>query len=171
MHMKRILLTGVLLILILWTAGAQENRHEIGLRYGLSSGISYKMKVDEFRAYKGMLTYREGGLQLTALIESTRPLYVNFTDKLHYYTGLGAHVGFTRQVARRGFWANPFYSSYTKGRIAPVIGMDAIIGLEYRLDRVPLSFAIDAKPFFELFGQYIFRLALFDIGFSIKYSF
>lgn len=169
--MKKAIFSSVLLLLILWQAQAQENRHEIGLRYGLSSGISYKMKVDQFRAYKGLLTFREGGLQVTALIESTRPLYVNFSDKLFYYTGIGAHIGFTQQKAKRGFWANPFQYSYTYGRFAPVLGMDAIIGMEYRLDRVPLSFALDIKPFFELFGQYIFRLSLFDIGFSIKYSF
>lgn len=170
--MKKIILSGALMLLILWQACAQEKRHEIGLRVGLSSGISYKLKVDQFRAYKGLLTFREGGLQVTAMIESSRPLYVKFTDKLSYYTGIGAHLGYTQYKAKRGFWANPFNFSYSSYRnFAPVLGMDAIIGLEYRLDRVPLSFTLDAKPFFELFGQYIFRLSLIDFGLSIKYSF
>jgi hypothetical protein len=129
------------------------------------------MNVDQFRAYKGILSFREGGVQITAMIESSRPLYVNFTDKLYYYAGIGAHVGFTRFQARRGFFSNPFNFSYNYGHFAPVMGLDGIIGIEYRLDRSPLSFAIDAKPFFELFGQSIFRLSVFDIGISMKYSF
>ena len=105
--MKRsIILLGLMLMFLL--VNAQERKHELGLRLGLSSGISYTMHVDQFRAYKGLLSFREGGVQITAMIESSRPLYVNFTDKLYYYTGIGAHVGFTRYQPRRGFFTNPF---------------------------------------------------------------
>ena len=168
--MKRsIILLGLLLMFLI--ANAQERKHELGLRLGLSSGISYTMHVDQFRAYKGLLSFREGGVQITAMIESSRPLYVNFTDKLYYYTGIGAHVGFTRFQPRRSFFTNPFNFSYSYGHFAPVMGLDGIIGIEFRFDRTPLAFAIDAKPFFELFGQSIFRLSVFDIGISMKYSF
>jgi hypothetical protein len=166
---KLVILLGIILMML--CVRAQELKHEIGLRLGLSSGISYEMHVDQFRAYKGLLSFREGGVQITAIIESTRPLYVNFTDRLYYYTGIGAHVGFTRFPPKNRFFGNPFNFSYNYGRFAPVLGLDGIIGLEYQLDRSPLSFCIDAKPFFELFGQNIFRLSLFDIGISMKYSF
>lgn len=169
--MKKAILSFAILLLLISYARTQENRNELGLRLGLSSGISYTINVDQFRAYKGMLTFREGGVQAIAMIESTRPLYVDFTDKLYYYGGLGAHIGFTRYKPHNRIIANPFQYSYSYGRFAPVVGLDAIIGLEYRLENSPLSFAIDAKPFFELFGQNIFRLSLFDIGLSLKFSF
>ncbi len=161
--------------MVVFKANSQEHRHAISGRVGLSSGIAYQIMVDEFRGYKGMLSFREGGLQLTALIESYRPLYLKFTDKMYYYTGMGAHIGFTRYPPRRGLFVNPFryyYGGYNgSGHFAPVIGLDAIIGLEYRLDRIPLTFSLDIKPFFELFGQTIFRLSLFDIGLSAKFHF
>ena len=166
-------LTAALLLICLLAAGArsQEQRHVLGVRIGLSTGITYEYHVDPFRAYKGLVSFREGGVQLTGMIQSCRPLYVNITDKLYYYAGLGAHIGFTRFQPRRSFLANPFRFNYAYGHFAPLIGLDAMLGIEYRPERLPLIFALDAKPFFELFGQNIFRLSPFDIGLSIKFTF
>ncbi len=169
--MKKLIV--LLLLICLFAAGvqSQDHRHVLGARIGLSTGLTYEYRVDPFRAYKGMMSFREGGVQLMGMIQSCRPLYVNFTDKLYYYAGLGAHIGFTRFQPRRSFLANPFRFNYAYGHFAPVIGLDAMLGIEYRIDRLPLIFALDAKPFFELFGQNIFRLSPFDIGLSIKFTF
>lgn len=169
--MKGILLSILLFLLLLAGVKGQAYKHAISGRLGLSSGITYQYQVDEFRGYKGMMSFRDGGVQLTGLLESSRPLYLNFTDRMYYYTGLGAHVGFTRFQPKRGFFTNPFNFDKNSGHFAPVIGLDAIIGIEYRLPRAPIAFCLDAKPFFELFGQNIFRLSLFDIGLSMKFTF
>ena len=163
----------VLILFMIMNVGvnSQEYRDAVSLRLGLSSGITYQHLIDDFRGYKGMLSYREGGLQVTALLESYRPLYLKSTDKMFYYTGMGAHIGFTRYPPKFRYNINPFRYYSGEGRFAPVIGLDAIIGLEYRLDRAPLEFSLDVKPFFELFGQTIFRLSLFDFGLSIKFTF
>lgn len=169
--MKSILLSAIIVIVLMSGAHSQDHKNVIGGRLGLSSGITYQYLVDDFRGYKGMMSFRDGGVQLTALLESYRPLYLNFTDKMYYYAGMGAHIGFTRWQPRRGFFSNPFRYSGGGGHFAPVIGLDAIIGIEFRLSRTPLIFSLDAKPFFELFGQNMFRLSLFDIGLSVKFTF
>jgi hypothetical protein len=169
--MKSFIITIILVSFVCIQVRTQEYKNAISGRIGLSSGFTYQRMVDDFRGYKGMLSFRDGGIQLTALLESYRPLYLKFTDKMYYYTGMGAHIGYTMHPPQRSFVANPFRSSYRYGNFAPVIGLDAIIGLEFRLDRAPLAFCLDAKPFFELFGQNIFRLSIFDIGFSMKYTF
>lgn len=169
--MKILTFTLLLGCLLATQAFSQEQRHVIGARTGLSTGITYEYKVDPFRGYKAMMGFREGGVQFTGMIQSYRPLYLKFTNKLYYYAGLGAHLGFTRFQPRHGLWANPFRFNYAYGHFAPVIGLDAILGIEYRLERAPIIFALDAKPFFELFGQNIFRLSPFDIGLSIKFTF
>ena len=169
--MKSFILTIILLLFMLHGTNAQEYKNEIGARVGLSSGITYQYHIDNFRGYKGLLSFRDGGIQLTALLESYRPLYLKFTDKMFYYTGMGAHVGYTTHQPQRGFLANPFRRYYYPGKFAPIIGLDAIAGIEFRLDRAPLAFSLDVKPFFELFGQNIFRLSLFDFGFSMKITF
>lgn len=169
--MKSIILSIFILFILITVGHSQDYKHAIGARVGLSSGITYEYNVDQFRGYRGMLSFREGGMQVTGMLQSTRPIYAKFTDKLYYYAGLGAHVGFTRYPPKRGFFSNPFRVPSSGGRFAPVIGLDAIIGLEYRLNRAPISFCLDAKPFLELFGQTIFRFAFFDIGFTMKFTF
>jgi len=169
--MKSIILTAVLFLLLALGMQGQEDKHAISARVGISSGIAYQLMVDDFRGYKGLMSFRDGGIQLTALIESYRPLYLKFTDKMYYYTGMGAHIGFTRWPPRRGLYPNPFYTYDGNGHFAPVIGLDGIVGLEFRLSSIPLTFSLDAKPFFELFGQTMFRLTLLDIGFSVKFHF
>ena len=166
--MKTIILIALFLAALTFNVRGQEHKHAVSGRIGLSSGIAYQVMVDDFRGYKGLMSFRDGGVQIAGLIESYRPIYLNFTDKMYYYTGMGAHIGFTRWAPKRGIY--PFYFS-TSGSFAPVIGLDAIIGIEYRLDRVPLTFSLDAKPFFELFGHTIFRLSLLDFGFSVKVHF
>ena len=168
----------ILLIIILFLAlgvntFGQERNHAIAARFGLSSGISYQLMVDEFRGYKGFMSFRDGGVQFTGMIESYRPLYLDFTDKMYFYTGMGAHVGFTRWQSGNWLWSNPFryYPQANYYSFAPVIGLDGIIGLEFRLDRIPMTFSLDAKPFFELFGQNMFRLSIFDVGLSVKVHF
>jgi len=168
--MRSIIFIAIVLSALSLQVQGQEKRHAISGRVGLSSGIAYQMKVDDFRGYKGLMSFRDGGIQITALIESYRPMYLKFTDKMNYYLGMGAHIGFTRWAPKRGLYPNPFYYS-SSGAFAPVIGLDAILGIEYRLERAPLSFSLDAKPFFELFGHTIFRLSLLDFGLSIKVHF
>lgn len=169
--MRSIIITVFLFLLLTSGTKGQEHKHAISGRAGLSSGIAYQIMVDDFRGYKGLMSFRDGGIQITALIESYRPLYLKFTDKMYYYTGMGAHIGFTRWPPQRGLYPNPFYTYDGNGHFAPVIGLDGIIGLEFRLSRIPLTFCLDAKPFFELFGQTIFRLSLLDFGLSIKIHF
>jgi hypothetical protein len=170
--MRTLLLSFILVTAFLVKLHGQDyKKNAIGVRLGLSSGITYEHNVDAFRGYKGLLSFREGGIQITGLIESHRPLYLNFTNKMYYYVGMGAHVGYTRYPPQWGAFYKPFQGYSGQPHFAPVIGMDAIIGLEYRLSNTPLSFCLDAMPFFEFFGQNIFRLALLNIGFSIKILF
>lgn len=149
----------------------QDYKNAIGARIGLSTGVSYQHNIDQFRGYSGLMSFRDGGIQITGMLVSTRPIYANFTDKLYFYVGMGAHVGFTRWEPQNKFWSNPFYRPYYGGSFAPVIGFDGTAGIEYRLNRAPISFCLDAKPFIEFFGQNIFRLELLDIGFTIKFTF
>lgn len=172
-QMRSIIIVAAMILSLAGSVRSQEHRHAISGRVGLSSGIAYQLMVDDFRGYKGFVSFRDGGMQFTGLIESYRPLYLDFTDKMYFYTGMGAHIGFTRWQSGNWIWANPFkyYRQATWNHVLPVFGLDAIIGLEYRLTRIPMTFSLDVKPFFELFGQNIFRLSLFDVGLSVKVHF
>ena len=56
-------------------------------------------------------------------------------------------------------------------RFTPLLGLDGLIGLEYRFPEFPLLISVDAKPYFEYSTIQIFSIYLQSIGFSIKYRF
>lgn len=161
----------ILLINISLLAGAQGYRQQMGLRGGVSSGISYKLFKSELKAMEGMLSYRDRGIQLTALIETYRPMYLKHTDRVHFFSGVGAHIGYAQWYNDRILEDPIFRRNYLGEHFSPVLGLDAIIGFEYRFLRIPFVIGIDYKPYFELFGPNFFSLNLLDFGLSIKYSF
>ena len=50
-------------------------------------------------------------------------------------------------------WRNIYYR-YRNTR-GPVVGIDAMVGAEYRFYRIPLTIGMEYKPFLELFGRKI----------------
>lgn len=149
---------------------AQEYEQYLGLRGSFSHGLSYKVFKNEVKAMEALLSYREGGFQLTALIETYKPMYMKKSDRFYKFTGVGAHVGYTSWYKSKGSYFPLFRHTYSGRRFSPVIGLDVIAGIEYRCRKAPWVFGISAKPFFDLFGKNYFNIHLFDIQFSIHYK-
>lgn len=163
-----------LLIIILLLSGslsAQYLRKAVGLRGGLSSGITFQYYYQEDRDLKGLMSFRNQGLQITGLIEQYVPLELHFGDHFYAYYGFGAHVGYVHVPSDQWLGYNQYPYDYHNYGGRFVIGGDGIVGAEYRVFVVPLTFGIDYKPFFELFGYDIFRLAMGDFALTIKYNF
>ena len=150
---------------------AQDFKHEIGLRSGYPFGLSYKYFSTDESAMEFILSYRQRGLQLTALFETYKPIDFSYSDNFYYYTGMGAHLGYTTK-SKENIFDNYIVKYYPyDNKFRPVLGMDAIFGIEYRLYSVPLNFSLDVKPYFEIFGQPFFDLSLWDVSLTIKYKF
>ncbi len=161
----------IFFLLISSALSAQYMRQAAGLRGGLSSGFSYQYFYQEDRDLKALMSFRNHGLQLTALIEQYAPLNVKFGDHFYAYYGFGVHAGMVRT-------ANKDWIDYSSSAYPPVyrdsrfvLGGDGMVGAEYRVFAVPLTFGIDYKPFFELFGYDIFRLSMGDFALTVKYNF
>ncbi len=138
--MKRLILILGFVFLGVFAVNAQYNA-AIGIRGGLSSGITYK-NVMGGSAFEVIAATRYRGLNLTLLFE--RQNNINEVPGLYWFYGAGGHVGFW-QVSRY----NPWFE--TDGDYI-VVGVDAIIGLEYVFDVVPISLSIDWKPAFNIVG-------------------
>lgn len=162
----------ILSVLPLALAG-QDYRSSIGLRGGNSSGITFKGFVDGDKAIEALASTRDGGFQFTMLMQTYRPVLLEYSEHLFFYYGYGAHVGYTRWYKRYKdditILGHPTY--YYVRRSTPVIGADAIAGMEYRMYRVPLAFTLDAKPFVEVFGEDFLKIRPFDFAFSVRYTF
>jgi len=158
-------------LLVSISISGQSLKNAAGVRGGISSGITYQHFYSTMDDFKLLLSFRDNGMQLTALMEHYEPVMISYQDQFFMYYGAGVHLGYTRKLKSDcdnypSSMQNQYYSV-----TRPVFGADAIIGIEYRIESVPIAFGIDYKPFFEFFGNRFFRLSLGDLAFTMKYQF
>ena len=53
---------------------------------------------------------------------------------------------------------------------AYALGLDGIVGLEYKIPEIPFAISLDMKPLIEIDGNGYFYFA-FDPGFGLKFTF
>jgi hypothetical protein len=138
--MRKIVLTVILALSIMALATAQDYKTGVGLRAGLSQGLTIKHFVGEKAAFEGLLATRWSGVEITGLYEIHNQAFE--VDHLNWYYGAGAHIGFWDGNNSWGT-AN---TSYT------VIGIDGILGIEYNFSEAPINIGLDWKPMLNLVG-------------------
>ena len=139
--MKKIKLIVLTTMLAIGSASAQDYNTGIGIRGGLSNGLTVKHFIGENTALEGIFTSRWRGFSITGLYEINNNTKV---DRLNWYYGVGAHVGFWNGSNVK--WVND-NKDYT------VIGVDVILGLEYNFEKIPFNLSIDWKPAYNLVGH------------------
>lgn len=160
----------IYLILLLFPlfGKAQDHNGAIGIRGGESAGITLQLFSSENSAAQGILSCRRSGVQFTVLTEKYMPVLLNYSDHIFLYEGYGGHIGYERWYKyHAGDWPN--YSEHM--HTSPLAGIDAVVGLEYRLYKFPFKFGIEYKPFAELSLHNVFRLNLWDFGVTVHYTF
>lgn len=155
---------------ILTTTGFAQDEMTIGVRGGISWGPTFSIS-DGYKGFEGMLSFRERGIQATAVYLLQKPLENKHRLNLWFYYGVGLHLGLVRwknwRYLQPGI-GNPYWEYDWK--TSSVAGVDGKFGVEYRFYSVPLIVGIDYKPFIELFGKQVFKIQAFDFALSIKYS-
>jgi hypothetical protein len=150
-------------------AFSQNYMREAGFRGGLTSGLTYRYYLEDNLAYEALLSFRNGGMQMTLMRQIREVTLTEYADNLYFTYGLGAHAGFFYTNKNSFLWYNDFY--YTDRKFSPVIGIDGYAGIEYRVDSFPITVGLDYKPFFEFSTQQIFRIRIWDLGLTLKYRF
>ena len=175
--------TGLLLLFIIGsiiTAGAQPYKTAMGLRISPLYGVTIKHMNSAQVGIEGIVSGRWNGIQVTGLYEKHNLAFQQ--QRLQAYAGIGGHVALWRDGRYnpwygRGFLAwdrNDFDWDYYNRNRDPdlgrvVVGMDMIIGLEYTIKDLPLSFSLDWKPFLNIIGGG--SLFVEDVGFSVRFVF
>ncbi len=151
---------------------AQVFERQLGVRLGTMSGITGKVIMNKKTAIQGTLGFRKGGIQLYTLLESYKVLDKNTNQNWYMYFGGGAHVGYVNGFNKIRRWSNTsgYYweEEYTLGA---VIGLDAIMGIEYNLPNVPLTLFVEIKPMVELQSFNKVRTSFYDAGIGIVYRY
>lgn len=154
--MKKLIIVGLILFGFVFTLHAQNFNTGIGLRGGTANGLTIKHYVSSSTAIEAIVATRWRGVLITGLVEIDNEFN---TPGLNWFYGVGAHIGFWDNTS---WWVENETTS-------PVIGADAILGIEYTFEDIPISLTLDWKPAINLIG---FTGAWADSGaFSIRYVF
>ncbi len=166
------LLSVLLFVSIVLTSQSQIFERQLGVRLGTMSGITGKVIKDKKTAIEGTLGFSNGGIQLYTLLEAYKMLDKNTNQNWFMYFGGGAHIGYVNGYNRVRRWSNTtgYYleEEYTSGS---VIGLDAVVGVEYNFPVVPLTLFFEFKPMVELQSFNKVRTNFYDIGTGIVYRF
>jgi hypothetical protein len=137
--MRKIVLIFLLTVCILTFTNGQEYKTAVGLRGGFSNGLTVKQFIRGKSAFEGILATRYRGIELTGLYEIHNPAFE--VEHLNWYFGFGAHLGFYN--GNYVYWGHSD-KTYT------MLGVDAILGIEYCFTEAPINIGIDWKPAYNM---------------------
>ncbi len=137
---KTVLALFVLMTILQGSASAQSNigssdyTTAIGVKF-YPGALTVKHFVNDKHALEGIAYFWNRGTRITGLYEIHGD--ISNAGGLKWYIGPGAHVG---------FYNNKNYGGGT------YIGLDGVLGLDYKIKSAPLNFSLDWQPSFE-FGD------------------
>jgi len=126
---------------------SQEYFNSLGLRISPGPGFTYKVFLNRNSGLEFLLSFPPESFVLSGLYEYHMP--VKNTKLLYWYIGCGGHIGFYNDES--------------------FMGIDLIVGVEYKIPDIPITVSLDFKPNFNIIppgGSYPDF-----IGFSIRYVF
>ncbi len=114
--------------------GSTDYTTAIGVKF-YPGAITLKHFVTDKHALEGIAYFWNRGTRITGLYEIHGD--IQNAGGLKWYIGPGAHVG---------FYNNKNYGGGT------YIGLDGVLGLDYKIKSAPINFSLDWQPSFE-FGD------------------
>jgi len=153
--MKKIIFALAAFFVISLASNAQDYSTGIGVRAGLSNGLTVKHFINSSDAIEGLVSSRWSGFNITGLYEFHSRAFN--TPRLNWYYGAGGHIG---------SWKGSRDSdrdNYT------FLGIDGIIGIEYNIEAIPFNISLDWKPTLNILGETEFLAD--ELAISFRYIF
>lgn len=111
----------------------------IGIKFPAGTGISYKKFITQKAALEFQALYSEQSFRTVGLYEFHFPF--TKAEGLSWYVGPGAHLGFYKSQYQKS------YSSKMD------VGIDGVIGLDYKFNGLPINLSLDWQPAVSLSGN------------------
>lgn len=147
------------------TFNNSKNYHTaIGLRAGGTSGLTIKQFMGQSSAIEGIIGVWGRGFSGTVLYEKYAP---TGAAGLSWYFGGGGHAAFY-SGHRLHYWNDRRYEYYTSDAFG--LGVDGIVGIEYKIPPIPVAISLDVKPFIEFVSNGTAWMAI-DPGLGVKFTF
>lgn len=120
------------------TGGSAYNS-AIGAKISTGLAFTYKKFVTPKNALEGQAMFFREGIRFAGLYEFH--FNIEGVDGLRWYVGPGAHVG---------FWKPEYKDKYNS---SVDIGVDGVLGLDYKFKDLPLNLSLDWQPGFSVLGD------------------
>lgn len=133
---------------------SSDYKASLGVKISSGLAASYKTFVNSSHALEANTTFFRQGVRLVGLYE----FHFYAFDKapgLSWYIGPGAHVG---------FWKKDFRDKYNS---TVDIGIDGVLGLDYKIPGAPINLSLDWQPSYSVLGTA--GLSPQFGGFAIRY--
>lgn len=151
-----------LMILLNAYSFAQQNKGtdyktSLGLKYYPGS-MSFKHFIKKNTAIEALWRISADGVRFTGLYELHKKMEV--VEGVKWYMGGGGHFG---------IWSDSWKSKYPASEGGFAFGIDGVIGLDYKIEGVPVNLSLDWQPSINLIGYTYFEGDL--VGLAIRYTF
>lgn len=146
-----------------------------GVRMGHTSGLTYKKFFENEEAVELIISGRNEGITITSMYLFHSPMQFSFNENFYAFYGIGGHIGFeqydklNKKLTSYNPPDPPSFDYQEKSYY--VMGIDAIVGLEYRWLTVPITIGFDVKPYYNFIGMRYSKAHFWDSAISFKYVF
>jgi len=158
--MKNLFLASVI-IFVGFSAKAQSMGHDYKTALGVKfypGAITLKSFIRDNRALEGLAYIYTDGVRFTGLYEFCGD--INGAPGLKWYAGPGAHLG---------FWSDNWKEDHSEDDGGVAIGIDGVVGLDYKFKGAPINISLDWQPSFNFVGYNYFEGGWGGLG--IRYTF
>lgn len=141
------------------SANSSSYRTALGVKVWDGGGISLKHFFNSQNAGELIAYFWRHGFRVTGLFE----IHGNISGApgLKWYIGPGLHIGY--------YDAGYVHQGYYYIDHRTLIGIDGVLGLDYKFNHAPINLSLDWQPAFE-FGDYAGFYGNWG-GFGIRYTF
>ena len=128
----------------------------IGVKFPGGFAISYKQFLKNNQNVEAEAMFISNGFRAVGLYEWNWD--IQGIDGLRWYVGPGAHIG---------FWNNNYSKKSNNSNAG--IGIDGVIGLDYKVSDLPINISLDWQPSVDVIGSTGTGLGYGGIG--VRYTF
>ncbi len=117
-------------------------------------GITAKYMAKENLAIEGLFYFWRYGTRLTALGEYHQKINALSGEEgsTRFYIGGGAHIGFFSN-----YYYDKYYvkngRAYERGPGSVYLGLDGVLGLDFKFSEIPINLSLDFQPSFSFYGS------------------
>ncbi len=156
--MKKCLVVAALCVCISHLSAQSSINYDraIGIKIPVGFAVTYKQFLQDDQNIEGVVTFRDHSFVATGLYEFN--WIIPGIDGLCWFAGAGAHIGFRDKN----------YSKSSNNSKAG-LGIDGVIGLDYKVAGLPLNISLDWQPAVDLIGSSGNGAAYGGIG--VRYTF